>query len=118
MKLLTVQDLRSDCCIGVTAQTEVAAGTEVGIIFRLDIDTQNYWTASRSQIQKVVLGVATTMATYTRLPVGSRFYVQLSGPAIHLYAYPGNAAAPVLIASVSDSFNQGSVNHGLYQQVI
>lgn len=118
IKLLYVADARSDCCVGVTFTTDVtnAAVEDVGILFRLS-DTSNYWMASRGKIQKMVAGVLTTAATYTRLPVGTRAYIQAVGSTIKLYAYPGGSAAPVLITTVTDSFNSTAKNHGLYDQV-
>jgi hypothetical protein len=118
IKLLYVADARADCCVGVTHQSEVVnfAVEDVGILFRLS-DTSNYWMASRGMIQKVVGGVLSTVATYTRLPVGSRFFVQAVGSTIRLYTYPGAGAAPSLVTTVTDAFNATATRHGLYDQV-
>lgn len=118
IKLLYVTDTRSDCTVAVTAQADVAnfSVEDNGVLFRLS-DTSNYWMASRSKIQKMVAGVLTTVASYTRLPVGSRYYVQAVGSTIRLYTYPGANGAPTLVTTVTDSFNATAVSHGLYDQV-
>lgn len=118
IKLLYLTDSRSDCCIGQTAVSDVAnaAVEDTGILFRLS-DVNNYWMCSRSKLQKVVAGTLSTVATYTRLPTGSRYYVQAVGSTIKVFAYPGSAGAPTQAASVTDSFNSTAVRHGIYDQV-
>lgn len=118
IKLLYVLDTRSDCCVGITAQAGMAnpAVEDNGILFRLS-DVNNFWLCSRSQVQKMVAGVLTVVATYSRLPIGSRYYVQAVGSTIKVYAYPGNSAAPTLVTTITDSFNSTAKNHGLYDQV-
>lgn len=118
IKLLYVNDTRADCCVGITAQSEVtnSAVEDNGILFRLS-DTSNYWMCSRQKVQKVVAGTLSTVASYSRLPVGSRWYVQAVGSTIKVYAYPGASAAPVLVATITDSFNSTATRHGLYDQV-
>lgn len=118
IKLLYVTDTRANCNIGITFQSDVANASvaDNGILFRLS-DTNNYWMASRGKLQKLVAGVLTTVATYTRLPVGSRMFVQAVGSVLTVYAYPGNAGAPVQVATATDSFNSTATNHGVYYQV-
>lgn len=118
IKLLYVSDSRSDCCVGITCQSGVgnSAVQDTGILFRLS-DTNNYWLCCRQKIQKMVAGTLTTVASFSRLPVGARMYVQLSGSTIRLYYYPGNAGAPVLVTTVTDSFNSTATSHGVYYQV-
>lgn len=108
----------ANCCTGLTYTSDVVSATveDTGILFRLS-DTSNFWLASRSQIAKSVAGVLTVVATYTRLPVGTRAFIQASGSTITLYAYPGANAAPTVVATVTDSFNSTATNHGFYDQV-
>lgn len=118
IKLLYVADTRANCCVGVTCQSEVTnpSVADTGVLFRLS-DTSNYWLAGRQNIQKMVAGTLTTAASFTRLPAGSRIYVQLNGSTIRLYTYPGNNGAPQLVTTVTDAFNSGATSHGLYYQV-
>jgi len=118
IKLLYVADTRADCCVGQTAQSDVTNPSveDNGILFRLS-DASNYWMCSRSKVQKMTAGVLSTAATYTRLPTGSRYYVQAVGSTIRVYAYPGSSGAPTLVTTVSDSFNSTAVRHGIYDQV-
>lgn len=118
IKLAYVTDSRSDGCVGITCQTGVPNSNtgDNGVLFRLT-DTNNFWLACRSKIQKMVAGTLTTVASYSRIPIGARIYVQMSGSTIKLYWYPGNAQSPALAATVTDSFNQSATSHGVYSQV-
>lgn len=105
---------QSDCCVGLTFPVGVVAPTvrDVGILFRYS-DSTHFWAAMRDQIVSYNGGVKTDQQSYTRLPVGTRMYVQLLGSTIKLYAYPGNSAAPTLITTVTSSFNQTAQYHGI-----
>lgn len=112
--LLYTDSGMSDGCVGTTFVTDVANKTvrDVGIIFRLS-DTSHFAAAFRDQLLTYSSGTKTVLATYTRLPVGTRMFVQLAGSTIKLYAYPGAGAAPTLITTVTSTFNQTSTTHGV-----
>ena len=118
IKLLYVADGRADCCVGVTFTSGVADSTveDTGLVVRLS-DTSNYWLFSRSKVQKMVAGVLSLVAGFPRLPIGTRAYVQAVGSTLKFYKYPGGSAAPVLVATITDSFNATATRHGLYDQV-
>lgn len=104
----------SDCCVGVTFPVGVIqpAVRDVGIVFRLS-DATHFLAAFRDQIVEYNGGTKTQLASYTRLPLGTRLFVQAIGSTIRLYSYPGGGAAPVLTKTVTTSFNQTATNHGL-----
>lgn len=114
IKTLTLNIGTGDCSVGASFLTAVANHTvrDVGILFRWS-DSTHFWAALRDQIVSYNAGIVTGMASYTRLPVGVRMYVQAVGTTIRLYAYPGASAAPTLITTVTSSFNQTGSYHGL-----
>lgn len=105
---------QSDCCVGLTAPIGVvnSAVRDVGILFRYS-DSTHFWAAMRDQIVSYNGGTKTDQQSFSRLPVGTRWFVQLSGATIKLYAYKGSSAAPTLITTVTNSFNQTAQYHGI-----
>lgn len=90
--------------------------TVQGIIARWSNAT-NYWLATRTNLQKVVSGTPTVVATYTTpLVDGERYFIQCSGTSVAVKKYlVYNAGVQTqTIASTTDSFNQTATTAGMY----
>lgn len=114
IKFLSLSAGLSDGNVGATFVTDVAnkAVRDVGILFRYS-DATHYWAAFRDQLVTNNGGTVTDQYSYTRQPVGTRMFVDLLGAVIKVYAYPGGSAAPVLLATVNNGYNQTATVHGL-----
>lgn len=104
----------SDGNIGITALTEMPSPsvTDIGLLLRYT-DVTDFFACFRDSLYLYSAGVKTLLASWSRFAVGTRWYVNLSGSTIRVYAYPGNCAVPSLITTVTNSTNQTSTIHGL-----
>jgi hypothetical protein len=114
-QLYFAYDRADAVCTGITFMTAPPPGVEHGIMFRRS-GPNDSWTASRTRLAKIVAGTITTVATWTSLPDGARIYVQLSGSNISVMNYQGPGLAPVVLASVTDSFNSTATGFGLFER--
>jgi phage tail-like protein len=114
IKLAYTNTGMSDARVGVTAVVGVVTPSvrDVGILFRM-VDSTHFLVAFRDQIVEYNGGTKTQLASYTRLPVGTRWFVDLLGSTISVYCYPGNSAAPTLVTTITSTFNQTATIHGL-----
>lgn len=113
-KLVYTDTAMANCRVGLTFVTDVAnpAVRDTGLVFRM-ADASNFYVATRDKLVLVSGGTPSTLATYTRLPVGSRIFVDLNGSTIALYTYPGASASPTLVTTVTSLALETSTQHGL-----
>lgn len=105
--------------VGVTFRSGAPAGMTQGLVFRYSISggKENYWRASRTQLQYVANGIWATVGTYsTPFADNDRMMVTLLGTAIKVYrnapgTVPASPAVPVL--SVTNSFNETASQFGI-----
>lgn len=115
---LRVSDGRSDCVLGITFVTDYVDSAHYGhgILFRY-VDANNFWYTTRKTLYKVVAGVETAMATWTRLIDGDRMLVLAQGSNVSVYKYKRDASNTlVTLVSLIDSALSTATIHGLIQK--
>lgn len=87
-----------------------------GILFRYQ-DANNFWYVTRKSLYKVVAGVETLKASWTRLNNGDRILVQTLANAITVTAYKRDGSGGTNpLAFVTDTDLQFAVRHGMIQK--
>jgi hypothetical protein len=115
---LTIASGISDILSGITFVTDYTDAAHIGhgIIFRFQ-DANNFWYTTRKTLYKVVGGVETSMATWTRLLDGDRMLVVTNGSAILVYKYVRDGTnTNVSLANITDAALQTATVHGLIQK--
>lgn len=115
---LRVSDGRADCVLGITFVTDYTDSVHYGhgILFRY-VDANNFWYTTRKTLYKVVAGVETAMATWTRLIDGDRMLILAQGSNVSVYKYNRDASNTlVTLVSLTDSALSTATIHGLIQK--
>jgi hypothetical protein len=116
--LLTVADGRSDVHLALTFVTDYKDNlhTGHGIVFRYQ-DSSNFWYATRKTLYKVVAGVETFMASWSRLVDGDRLFITANGSAIEVFKYRRDGSNTLIpFVTVTDSTFQTATIHGIMQK--
>jgi len=116
--LMNDNQSRSDVNLGITYVTDYidTAHKGNGIIFRYQ-NANNFWYTTRKTLYRVLAGVETVQATWTRLNNGDRMYIEAVGAQINVNKYIRDGSGNVtLLASINDSNMQTQTIHGLIQK--